>query len=77
LTNRPRANRSPAFRARLVLACAAGAANTGVARRFAPPMRPVDQWRQWFIDCRLEGIYNEARVGAPRTISDEDVEARS
>ena len=74
LTKRPRANRLLAFRARLVLACAEGAANTAVARRYRTTDATVGKWRQRFIDRRLDGIYDEPRVGAPRTISDEDVE---
>jgi transposase len=75
LTQRSRVNRSLAFRARLVLACADGAANTTVARRYRTTNATVGKWRQRFIDRRLDGIYDEPRVGAPRTISDEDVEA--
>ena len=75
LTKRPRTNRLLAFRARLVLACADGVANTAVARRYRTTDATVGKWRQRFIDRRLDGIYDEPRVGAPRTISDEDVEA--
>jgi transposase-like protein len=75
LTKRPRANRLLAFRARLVLACADGAANRAVARRYRTTDATVGKWRQRFIERRLDGIYDEPRVGAPRTISDEDVEA--
>jgi transposase-like protein len=75
LTKRPRTNRLLAFRARLVLACADGAANTAVARRYRTTDATVGKWRQRFIDRRLDGIDDEPRVGAPRTISDEDVEA--
>jgi transposase len=75
LTKRARANRLLAFRARLVLACADGLANTAVARRYRTTNATVGKWRQRFIDRRLDGIYDEPRVGAPRTISDEDVEA--
>lgn len=75
LTKRARVNRSLAFRARLVLACADGTANSAVARRYRTTNATVGKWRQRFIDRRLDGIYDEPRVGAPRTISDEDVEA--
>ena len=75
LTKRPRANRSLAFRARLVLACAEGAANTAVARQYRTTNATVGKWRQRFIEQRLDGMYDEPRVGAPRTISDEDVGA--
>lgn len=75
LTTRARANRSLAFRARLVLACADGATNTAVARRYRTTNATVGLWRQRFVDRRLEGLYDEPRVGAPRSISDEAVEA--
>lgn len=75
LTQRPRANRMLAFRARLVLACAAGTANTVVARRHHTTNATVGKWRQRFIERRRAGIYDEPRVGAPRTISDEAVDA--
>lgn len=75
LTKRARANRSLAFRARLVLACADGTASSAVARRYRTTNATVGKWRRRFIERRLDGIYDEPRVGAPRTISDEDVEA--
>jgi transposase len=75
LTKRMRASRSLAFRAQLVLASADGATNSAVAQRYRTTNATVGKWRQRFIDRRLAGIYDEPRVGAPRTISDEDVEA--
>jgi transposase len=35
----------------------------------------VAKWRSQFVERRLEGLYDEPRVGAPRTVSDEQVEA--
>jgi transposase len=35
----------------------------------------VGKWRTRFIATRLEGLYDEPRVGGPRTISDAQVEA--
>jgi transposase len=75
LTTRARVNRSLAFRARLVLACADGMADSAVARRDRTKNATVDKWRHRFIARRLDGLYDEPRVGAPRKISDEDVEA--
>jgi len=75
LTKRARVNRSLASRARLVLACADGTAASAVARRFRTTNATVGKWRRRFIERRLAGLYDEPRVGAPRTISDEDVEA--
>jgi transposase len=75
LTKRTSVNRSLAFRARLVLACAGGMTNTAVARRYRTTNQTVGKWRKRFVEERLEGLYDEPRVGAPRTITDEAVEA--
>jgi len=75
LTKRVHVNRQLAFRARLVLACADGALNTAVARRYRTTNATVGKWRSRFIASRLDGLYDEPRVGAPRTISDDAVEA--
>src|SRR5712692_3649976 len=75
LTKRAHVNRHLAFRARLVLACADDATNSTVARRHRTTNSTVGKWRSRFIERRLEGLYDEPRVGAPRTVSDEAVEA--
>lgn len=69
LTKRAHVNRHLAFRARLVLACADEATNSAVARRYRTTNSTVGKWRQRFIESRLEGLYDEPRVGAPRTVS--------
>jgi transposase len=71
---RSRTNRRLAFRASIVLACAAGATNSEVAARLRTSKQTVGTWRKRFIEGRLEALYDEPRVGAPRTISDADVE---
>jgi transposase len=75
LTKRANVNRKLAFRARIVLACASGASNIEVAARLRTSDNTVTKWRKRFVESRLEGLYDEPRVGAPRTISDDDVEA--
>jgi transposase len=75
LTKRARVNGPLAFRARLVLACAADLTDTAVARRYHTTNATVGKWRTRFSASRLEGLYDEPRVGAPRTVSDEEVEA--
>ncbi len=75
LTKRASINRNLAFRARLVLTCAGGMTNTAVARRYRTTNQTVGKWRQRFVESRMEGLYDEPRVGAPRTITDEAVEA--
>src|SRR4030095_10972097 len=74
LTKRARVNRTMAFRARIVLACI-DHADKAVARRLRTTKTTVAKWRGQFVQRRLEGLYDEPRVGAPRTISDGQVEA--
>ena len=74
LTKRARVNRAEAFRARIVLACI-DATETAVARRLRTTKTTVAKWRGQFVERRLEGLHDEPRVGAPRTISVEEVEA--
>jgi len=75
LMKRVRTNRDLAFRARLVLACIAEPSNVVVARRHRCIAHTVGKWRSRFIRDRLDGLYDEPRVGGPRSISDERVEA--
>ena len=63
-----------ARRARIVLACATGLDNTTVARKLRMSQPTVGRWRQRFIDKRLDGLLDEPRPGAPRTITDTQVE---
>jgi len=60
-------------RAKIVLACAAGAAGAAVARRFETTNATVGKWRRRFIERRVSGLYDELRPGKPRTIDDERV----
>jgi transposase len=75
LTKRARVNRSLAFRARILLACASGLTNAVVAENLRTTPHTVGKWRKRFVEERLDGLYDEPRVGAPRTITDDDVEA--
>ena len=75
LTKRARTNRDLAFRARLVLACAEEPMNLEVARQHRCNVHTVGKWRSRFIKNRLDGLYDEPRVGGPRRYSDEEVEA--
>lgn len=74
LTKRARVNRRLAFRARIVLACVT-APDSAVVRRLRTTKTTVAKWRSQFVARRLAGLYDEPRVGAPRTITDEAVEA--
>lgn len=63
-----------ALRARLILACATGQSNTAVATRFGVTKQMVGKWRGRFVRQRLDGLLDEPRPGAPRTVRDADVE---
>jgi transposase len=63
-----------ALRAKIVLACAAGATNKAVAEQLGVWPQTVTKWRGRFVRQRLEGLSDEPRPGRPRTITDEQVE---
>ena len=63
-----------ALRCRIVLACADGSTNRAVAARMAVNQATVSKWRARFVASRLDGLLDEPRSGAPRTITDDDVE---
>lgn len=75
LTRRARTNRHLALRAKLILATASGMSDTAVAAKYRVSNKTVGTWRRRFAERRLEGLYDEPRVGRPREISDERVEA--
>jgi transposase len=49
--------------------------NKEVAAELGIWPQTVTKWRKRFLDKRIEGLGNEPRPGAPRTITDERVEA--
>lgn len=63
-----------ALRSRIVLACGRGLSNTQVAKELGVTKPTVGKWRQRFVNRRLDGLLDEPRPGAPRKISDADVE---
>lgn len=74
LAHRARSQPLLARRARVVLACAEGIANKTVARKMRCSLGMVGKWRARFLKTRLEGLYDEPRPGAPRKVSDAQVE---
>ena len=72
--SRPKSTQRLAQRARIVLACAEGLENKQVAARLRVGSATVGTWRRRFVERRLEGLADEPRPGAPRTITDGDVE---
>ena len=64
-----------ALRSRIVLSCAQGLDNTQVAAKLGVVPATVSKWRRRFVADRLDGLLDEPRPGAPRTIADEQIEA--
>ncbi len=74
LAHRARSQPLLARRARVVLACAEGQSNQSVARKLRCSLGMVGKWRGRFLKARLEGLYDEPRPGAPRKVSDAEIE---
>src|SRR5215472_12698636 len=73
-TARPKTSQALALRARIVLESATGITNTEVATRLGVTKPTVGKWRNRFVAKGPAGLLDEPRVGAPRTLGDEDVE---
>jgi transposase len=73
-SRRPKSPMSLAQRSRIVLECAKGATNCAVAVKLDVNQATVSKWRRRFLERRLDGLVDEPRPGAPRTIGDDDVE---
>jgi transposase len=74
LAHRARSQPMLARRARVILASAEGLSNKLVARKLRVSPGMVVKWRARFLQARLEGLYDEPRPGAPRSINDEQIE---
>ena len=75
LTKRRTSAQAMALRARIILACATCAPDVAVAGQLGVRAATVGKWRRRFVASRLDGLFDEPRPGAPRTISDDTVEA--
>ena len=74
LARRPKSAQALAMRARIVLGCEEGWANGAVAKKLQVTGATVCKWRECFRVSRLEGLLDEPRPGAPRSITDGQVE---
>ena len=72
--NRPKSSQRLALRARIVLACADEPSNKAVAARLHVCNATVGTWRSRFVAKRLDGLADDPRPGAPRTVTDAEVE---
>jgi transposase len=64
-----------ALRARIVLGCASGVEYKDVAAHLRVNRSTVCKWRRRFVERRMDGLHDEPRSGAPRTIDDARIEA--
>ena len=74
LARRPKSAQAIAMRARMVLACGEGLSNSATASKVQVTGATVCKWRERFRVARLEGLLDEPRPGAPRSIADAQVE---
>jgi transposase len=77
LARKRTASQSLALRARIVLACAEDGGTaplTAVAARTGVSRESVRKWRVRFAEGRMTGLTDAPRPGAPRKITDEQVE---
>jgi transposase len=73
-SRRPKTARAIAERARIILASASGAPSIEVAEAVGVTRQTVGKWRTRFLTHRLDGLLDAPRPGAPRSITDGDVE---
>jgi transposase len=75
LAKRARGNRNVAFRARIILLSTEGIPATEIARRLRAHYQSVHRWQRRFRAAGVDALYDEAKPGAPRKISDDQIEA--
>jgi transposase len=76
-SRRAKSSQALALRCRIVLGCAEDGglrSNQDVAAQLGIWPQTVTKWRRRFLERRLEGLVDEPRPGAPRKITDEQVE---
>src|SRR5215471_16404294 len=74
LSRRRNSAQGIACRARIVLAASEGKSNLEVADELSVNRVTVGKWRSRFLARRLDGLFDEPRPGAPRKITDAEIE---
>lgn len=73
LAGRRRTAQGLARRARIILMAASGLENQVIAKRVGASVNTVGAWRRRYAAKRLDGLYDDPRPGAPRSIGDEEI----
>lgn len=71
---RRKTSQALALRARIILGAAEGEPNRAIAEAEKVTPQTVGKWRGRFLESGVDGLLDQPRPGAPRTITDEDVE---
>jgi transposase len=71
---RPTSSQALALRCRIVLWCARGWTNLEVADKLRVNPATVSKWRRRFLARRLDGLADDPRPGAVRTVTDDLVQ---
>src|SRR5579883_3308066 len=74
LIRRRRTAQAIATRANIILMCGGGHDNKVVAGMVGVTEQTVCKWRKRFVEGRIDALYDEPRPGAPRRITDAQVE---
>jgi transposase len=74
LARRSKSAQAAAMRARIVLGCDEGLSNSAVVKKLQITGATVCKWRERSRVSRLEGLLDEPRPGAPRSIMDAQIE---
>jgi transposase len=73
LAGRRRTAQGLARRAQIVLRAARGLENKAIAAELGADQNTVGKWRRRFAERRLDGLHDEPRPGAPRSIGDDAI----
>jgi transposase len=71
---RAKSAQSLSLRSKIILRCAEGMDNASVAAQLGCSTATVGKWRRRFVEERLDGLTDQPRPGAPRSVSDDQVE---
>jgi transposase len=74
IARRPKSSQAMAMRAKIVLGCGRGLSNSEIAGQMHITAATVGKWRERFVRLGMEGLLDEPRVGAPRKITDRQIE---